>query len=149
MIRVRSLSILLVLCFALTSCTNDLQTVAKALDDTSHALGVIQTAVIQANSGTPKLLSDAQTKQILGLTLKVGQAGLDATNAIRGLNSLAPADRTKLLAILQPIVAAVNDALNQNILAGVDQKTQDTIKASVLVVQAALNTAIIAINGGS
>lgn len=131
---------ILVLTLLLTSCTDpDLTKVAKALNDTAQGISVFQTTVIQAN--TQKLLSDGMTRTLLESALRVDNAGQRAVAITRGLNALAPADRTNLLAILVPVINALADTQTSITLGIKDAGTQTNIRASLLLIQTSLNTA--------
>ncbi len=133
------IALVLVLILALSACSNDLTTVAKALDDTAKAISVFQATIIQANASG--LLSDAQTTKLMAASVRVNTAGLQAVTITKNLSSLAPADRTNLLAILNPVITALSDAQTLDVAGIVDVNTRQKVQASLLLIQTALNAA--------
>jgi len=140
--RLRTLPLILVL-LILPACTDkDLETVGKSLLTTSQALGTLQGAVLSANTSTPQLLTDDATRSILEVCVKINQAGLEASQITRSINALSPTDRTKLLAVLDPIILVVGNAVTGSSSLGItDTKTKDAITASLLLIQTSLNSA--------
>jgi len=140
--RVRILFVL-PLILLLAGCTDkDLETVAKSLQTTSQALGTLQNAVISANTGTPKLISDDATRSILETCVKINQAGYEASQVTRNIHALSPTDRTKILAILDPIITVVGNAVTGTSSLGItDDKTRNAVTASLLLIQTSLNSA--------
>ena len=138
-LKIRLLPLLL-LALLLASCTDpDLTTVAKALNDTAQGLSVFQATVIQANA--EKLVSEPMTRTLLESALRVDNAGQRAVAITRGLNALAPQDRTNILAILNPVIGALADTQASITLGIADTGTQNSIRAALLLIQTSLNTA--------
>jgi hypothetical protein len=124
--------------FVLGACSDKaLQTAAKASRDIAAANIALQSTIIQAQQqGT---LTPDQIRPIVEVTVTVGQAGKQLDAAINGLNSLAPADKTKILAILQPVVASLaNGVASTNLIT--NQTIKTTVMASLTAMQAALAT---------
>ncbi len=148
--RKRLLILTLVVLVIATACNDKtLQTVAKALNDTATAVSVFQTSVINANA--QKLISDADTANLLRVAIRVNLAGQQAVQVTRNLQSLGAADRTNLLAILEPVIGVLADAQTNAILNITDLKTRQNIQAAILVIQTALSVAQLALataNGG-
>jgi len=134
----------LLICFVLSSCSDSaLQATSKAMVDISAANLAIQNTVItgQQNGG----LTVAESAPVIQVTLQVAQAGKQIDAAIAGINALAPADKQKILAILQPVITAVqNEATGLNI---VNPTAKTAILGSLATIQAALATARIALGG--
>lgn len=143
----RILPLLLVALLA-TACTDaDLNTVAKALTGTAAAVSVFQSTVIQA--GQSGLITEAVTRQLLEAAIQVDQAGQQAVAVTRGINALAPADRTNLLEILNPVIAALSNVQSTLLMNIQDTGTRQTIEAGIMLIQTSLNTAklVLAANG--
>jgi len=139
-VKARCVEVLLIVTFLLTACTDqDLTTVAKALDDTSKGVAIFQTTVIQANGAL--LISDDTTRILLNAAVRVNAAGQQAVTVTRNLNALAPADRTNLLAILSPVIAALAETQTEITIGIHDPQTQTNIRAALLLIQTSLNTA--------
>lgn len=137
--RPRAVAAILVL-FLLAACNDaDLKTVAKALRDTQEGVLVFQTTVIEAQKQT--FISVEATRQLLAASSKVTEAGDRASLITRNINALAPEDRTMLLSVLQPVIAALADTQTFITLNITDLKTQQAIRAALLVVQTSLNIA--------
>lgn len=136
---IRLFAAVLILLVALSACSSDLTTVAKALDDTSKAIGIFQTTIIQAN--TDKLLSDAETAKLMSVSVRVSMAGLQAVAITKQLSTLAPTDRANLLAILTPIIDALSDAQTLDVAGIANPATRQKVQAALLLIQTSLNTA--------
>lgn len=133
----------------LTACTDkDLENIGEALLTTSQALNTLQTTVISANTSTPQLLSDNDTRAVLMLCIRINQAGLDASAVTRNLAKLESADRARLISILDPVITAVAGSVTS---AGTipDEKTRNVVMASLLLIQTSLNTAKLIAAGGN
>ncbi len=131
----------------LTACTDrDLETLSQALRDSAAAIGILQTAVIQANA--QGLLSDDATRTILTAAVRVNEAGLQATAMTRQLNALGPTDRRNVLAVLQPVIGSIAGAVAAVPL-GVEPNVRQNIILSLQAIQAALNSAQLALAGTS
>lgn len=132
--------ILLLLLFTLLGarCSDpDLQTVAKALRDTSQAVSVFQITLIDANA--KGLVSENTTRQLMLVSVKANTAGLDADNITRNLDKLEPADRGNLLNILKPVITELQSATS--VLATITNETARTnIAAALATIQTLLNT---------
>lgn len=136
-----ALSVSLVAFISQIACTDALKTVSKGIADTATAVGTIQTAVISANQ--QKLISDDETAQILTLCSKINTAGQSASKITRGYTTLTAANKPDLVAVINPILAAVNDALTNGLLPIKNQTVVQTIQTSLTVIK----TALISIQG--
>jgi hypothetical protein len=138
----------ILLLLLLTACADsDLNKVSKALVDVAATNGELQTTVI--NAYDLKLLSERNTRTILELQQKVNLAGKEAIQLTREINKLDSVSRAKILVILQPVLAAVNNSLNTGLL-GIDHKaTADKIRVLLLSIQSYLNTVQLVIAGGA
>lgn len=136
-----------VLVLSLAACTDqDLVTLSQALKDSAAAVGTLQTTVIAANA--QGLISEDDTRTILTVAVSVNQAGLQATAMTRTLTTLKQADRANLLVVLQPVVNSVAAAVN-SVPLGISPNTRANIVLLLQAIQAALNTAQLALAGGS
>ncbi len=140
-IKVRAFGALAVCLLLVTACADaDLATVAQALNDAASGVGILQTAVLSA--ADQHLISVPVTRTFLTLATRINQAGKEAVAVTRQINALVPADRSNLLQILTPVIAAVANA--QTVL--IDNPTaQQNIRAALLLIQTALNSAQIAL----
>ena len=132
---------ILFLLSGLVACSDKaLQTTAKASRDIAAGNIALQNTIIQAQSaGT---LTADQIRPIVQVTLTVGQAGKQLDAAILGITQLSPADKTKILAILQPVVAAVADGI-----AATNLITNQTIKTEVMAALTTINAALATARG--
>jgi hypothetical protein len=136
--------VILLLC--LTACTDQqLEKVSKGLVATADGIGVVQTTVIEANKQL--LVDDATTSQIMIVCMKVNQAGKDATAITRAISKLDNPSKSQLLAVLNPVIAAVQNALDNGLVPIKDPATQQKIRGALLAVQTALNAAQLALAG--
>jgi hypothetical protein len=136
-----------ILLFSLVTigCTDSsLVKLSQALNDTALAVGTLQAAVIQANKQGS--LSDASTQQVLTIAYKVNIAGKEAVAVTRSISKLSAADKSNLLVILNPIIAAVGEGLDS--LKITDPNVSANIRAALLAIQTGLNTAQLIIAGG-
>jgi len=141
--QTKFLALVLVAALCVAACTDkDLETVARSLQVTSQALGTLQGSVLSGNVATPKLISDDATRSILEVCIKINEAGLETSRVTRTINALSPTDRVQILAILDPVIKAVEDALTGTSSLGItDIKTRDAVTASLLLIQTSLNSA--------
>jgi hypothetical protein len=128
----------------LTACAeNDLKRVAEALAITAKSLAVVQDTVLQANKSG--LIADEEKNTILGVCLKINLAGKEATALTRDLAKLEKPQKAELIAILLPVVKALDNAIAKDVLGIKDPKTQATVRVSLQSIQTALNTVMIII----
>jgi hypothetical protein len=141
--RRASLGLFASLCFVLflSGCSDKaLQTTAKASRDIAAADLALETTLIQAQSQgtlTPDLI-----RPIVTVTVTVAEAGKQLDAAITGINSLQPADKKKIIAILQPVILAVGNGITQTGLI-----TNPTLKTAIMASLTALQTALATIQG--
>lgn len=132
---------------SMTACDgNDRAQVAKGLTITAKAISVVQTTVIQANKDG--LINDDDTKDILLMAIRVNQAGQDCVALIRTLEEIGPADRQTLVQVLKPAIAAVQRALDNELLGVKNPETKQKVRGVILAVQTALNSIMLVIAGG-
>lgn len=136
---------ILFICFACTD--QDLLKVAKGLDAVAVSVGQFQTTVIEAN--TQHLLSESVTRKLLTIALKVDQGGKEATQVVKQLQQLAPADRVKIMAILAPVIKAVSDSVNNDLIPITDPEAKQKVQLALLAVQSGLNTVNLILAGGA
>lgn len=119
-----------------TGCSDKaLQTVAKASADIAAANAALGNTLISAQqSGT---LTVDQVRPILQVTLTIAQTDQQVNQAISGLTALTAAQKTSILAQLQPVIQAVNGAVQQTNLI-TNQTLKTSILASLTTIQAAL-----------
>lgn len=143
--RRRFFALPLVLVLLLSACSDKaLQTTAKASRDVAAAnLALANTLISAANSGA---LSDEYVRPILNVSLQVAQAGKQIDAAIAGISQLSPADKSKILAIIQPVITAINNGVAQtNLIKNETIKTE--VMAALTTIQAALASVRVAMGG--
>lgn len=135
-----------VLLFVLLSACSDkaLQTTAKASRDIAAAnLALSNTLISAAQTGA---LTDEYVRPILQVSLQVAQAGKQVDAAIAGINQLAPADKSKILAIIQPVITAINNGVAQTALIK-NETIKTEVMAALTTIQAALASVRVAMGG--
>lgn len=137
----RTLPVLAFALFALvlSGCSDKaLQTVAKGSADIAAANAALGSTLMtaQANGG----LTVDQARPILQITLQIAQADIQVNQAIRGVNSLTPTQKTQILAIIQPLMTAVNGAVSTGTIPINNPTLKTSILASLTTIQAALAT---------
>jgi hypothetical protein len=122
-----------------TGCSDKaLTTIAKASADIAAANSSLGLTLMNAQQSGA--LTVDQVRPILQVTLTVAQADQKVNQAIAGLTALTPAQKTSILAQLQPVIQAVNDGITQtNLITNQNMKT--TIMAALTTIQAALTVA--------
>ena len=131
------------------SCTDaQLVNLSKALNDVALGMGTLQTTVINANKAGA--LNDADTETILRLCFKINAGGQQASKITRSLTKLTALSSSSILAVMAPILTAVNDAVNSGLVNITDPTTKANISAALVTIQTALNTVqvILAATGG-
>lgn len=137
----------LILAFVLiqSSCSDKaLQTVAKASRDIAAAnLALSSTLISAAQTGA---LTDEYVRPILNVSLQIAQAGKQVDAATSGVNQLSATDKTKILAIIQPVIVSLNNAVAQtNLIKSETIKTE--VMAALTTIQAALASVRVAMGG--
>lgn len=143
--RTIALTVLFAGLLVLSGCTNALQTLSKAMVDASAANLALQTTVITAQQNGSITVDEA--RPIVTLNLTFAQAGKNVDSAISGISSLSPAQKSNILSIIQPVIAAATAEANTVNIANATVKT--AVLASLATLQAALATAQVALAGGS
>jgi hypothetical protein len=131
-------ALILALILMQSGCSDSaLTTVAKGSADIAAANAALGNTLINAQiAGT---LTADQVRPILQVTLQIAQADQSLNQAISGLSALTAAQKTSILAQLQPVVQAVNDAVAQTNLI-TNQTLKTSIMASLTAIQLALTT---------
>ncbi len=84
--------------------------------------------------------SPNSARDLLRRRCQIAQADQQLNGAISGVNALAPADKSKILAILQPVIDAVNQAVTTGVVPIQNQTIKASIMAALTTIQAALAT---------
>jgi hypothetical protein len=122
----------------MTACSDpNLNKVAKGLVDIQQTVGTLQTTVIAANK--ENLLSTENTRTVLDLCEKINLAEKDAIAITRTVAKYDNPTRSQILAILQPIMKAVNNAIDVGIVPIKDQAVKDKVKTALVTIQSTLN----------
>lgn len=121
----------------LSSCKDqDLQRLAKVYDVTTQATATLQAVVTTANALKPPMISDATSVKIMQMSIQINLSTKDAIQATRTVAKLDNTSRSKLANILKPSIDAVNAALvDQNVLGIQDAKTRDSIRGTLTLIQ--------------
>jgi hypothetical protein len=143
-IGVRSIPIAAALVAALlfqTACNS------SAIADAAKAEAAIETAcnsafqvVVQGNQEGLITLADAVA--INAVILKIEQANGQALTATAKLNSLSAANQANLLAILQPVLDAINGAVVNGTVGIKDPATQQKVLLALTTIQTAATAAV-------
>lgn len=134
----------LLMALTLTACSDSaLTTTSKAMVDISAGVLAIQSTVITAQQSGSITVDEA--RPVVQLTIEIASAGKNVDAAIAGVSNLAPADKSKILAILGPVIISVqNEATSLNIA---NPTVKSAILASLATIQAALATVRVALGG--
>jgi len=111
-------------------------------------MGQLQTMVIAANK--QNLIPDSDTESIIRLCYKINDASQRASTVTRNLTKLTAPASSSVLAILQPVIQGVQDALSTGTLGIKDGPTKSAVTAALVAIQTGLNTAqvVLAATGG-
>jgi hypothetical protein len=143
LIRIRSraaLVALLLLCVLSASCKDkNLRDLVNAADKVADTVAIVQQAVVDGeNAGT---ITRNQARAIMSVTIQISKGNNDAMDVARDLAKLDEPSRQQLLTILTPIIAAVNRAVgDQNILGIQNAQTREAIRGSFVAIQTSLNS---------
>lgn len=139
--------VLLMLVYA--ACTDaQLTKLSQALNDVATANSELVTAIIAANK--QGAISDNDTEAILKISQSIIAAGKQATALTRNLTKLAPADRTGVLNVLKPVIAAVAEAVNNGTAGIKNPDTKARVQQILVLIQTGLNSAqLILASGGA
>jgi ABC-type Zn uptake system ZnuABC Zn-binding protein ZnuA len=88
---------------------------------------------------------------ILTQMQRLNLAGKQATNLARDLQQLTPDNEVKLMQILEPLMEALSDVTQSNVLDIEDVATRDKLKGLLVGLQSSLNTIqlIVVSDGGA
>jgi hypothetical protein len=86
-----------------------------------------------------------EARPILQINLQIAQAGKQIDATIKGLSTLTPAQKSSVLATLQPITAGITNTVATLNISNSTVKT--AILASLTTIQAALTTLTVALGG--
>jgi hypothetical protein len=143
-----SLLVVLVLLSNVACTDSQLTNLSKALNDVALGMGSLQTTVIAGNKAGA--ISDTDTETILRLCFRINAAGQEASKVTRSLTKLDAASASSVLAILKPVLDAVNESVASGTLGIKDPQVKSTVTSVLITIQTALNTAqvILAARGG-
>ena len=126
------------ICCAATVCGGKIsETNCTSIVATS--VGTLQSTVIESNK--VGFISDDDTRAILELCIKVNLAGKEAVAATRAVAKLSPEDQVRLVVLLQPVIAAVDGALQKDVVGIKNPQTKEKVETVLRGIQTALRTA--------
>lgn len=117
---------------------SQLRTISNALNDTAKSMAVVHTTILAAN--TNHFISDADTTKFMYLEIQINQAGKDAVEATKGVASLSVNDKASIAKILQPVLVALNNAVNAGTAGITDPKIKQDVQLLLIAIQTSLNT---------
>jgi hypothetical protein len=127
---------------ALAGCTNGLQKVAQSLSVVQVSAHDLRVFVHTANTSTPQAISDNNTMAIYQICDKIDAAGIQADALTRSYTQLPPTTKPKIAALVNPIIAAIDDSIATGLVPITDPATKQrvltilqTIKSGLVVVQ--------------
>lgn len=135
----RRLLLIAPLLLLVTACDDNLKKVAQTLDIVAASVGTLQKTVIESNK--VGFISDDDTKAIVELCVKMNLAGKEAVAATRNVAKLSPEDQVRLVVLLQPVVTAVDNALDKDIVGIKNPETKQKVQTVLTGIQSALRTA--------
>lgn len=135
------LGVTITLLLVLTACTDDsLKKVAISINDVSIEVAGLQSVVIETSKA--KLMSDQTAVSVMQVCLKVTEADKQASAVTRAYTKLAPQDRTKLIEILDPIIAVVKDSIASGVVIQIqDAGTKQKVVGALQIIQVGLTAA--------
>ena len=138
--RSRAIALALLLTLAVSACTDkNLRDLVNASDKVADTVAIVQKAVVDAE--TANLVTRNQARAIMTISIQISQANNSAMNIARDLSKLDEPSRQQLLTILTPIIAAVQKALgDENILGIQDVRTRDAIRGAFVAISTSLNS---------
>ena len=144
LIRVSPVFLLAVM---LTACQDaSLEKIAKGLNEAAATAGILQTTVIE--SERIGLMTTDQARNILEGCVKVNEAGREAVAVTRRINALDPSTRTSLLAIVNPVITAVNNLVETGTVNITNPATKQKIQLLLLTLQTTLSAVHLSIAAG-
>lgn len=118
--------------------------ISQALLVIAQTTGTLQNSVIVANS--QKILSDANTKDILLICGKVNTFVGQASTIIRGQAAISTASKASLVSLIDPLISAFQADINQGLLGITDVNTKSAVSVSLLFIQTTLSGILVAIS---
>lgn len=113
---------------------------ATLLEDVSLILSQATDVVLQANGTKPPGLTNDETRKILSVMVRVGEARTQASRVVRSLNELDPNSKISLYGILHPVASSMDVALISDVAGVHDPQVRDQITALFTVLQSTLRS---------
>jgi hypothetical protein len=105
--------------------------------DIAKANGSVQSSIISANQ--QKLMSDANFTKVAAICTRINTFVAQASAITRAQVNLAPAQRTQIANLLNPIISAFTADMNNGLIGITDPNTKTTVSAALLLVQTGLS----------
>jgi hypothetical protein len=122
---------------------NPLNTGATITLDLARGIRLVEDGIRQANSAG--VASNEVTASVLRLTVRINKAGQDANSVLRSQVNLSPDQKVSLRTLLDPLVSAIQSAIDQDIVKITNPATRDQVKASLLAIQLTIKSTIAAL----
>lgn len=139
--RRTSLSALIAISLLLSGCTDPaLTTAAKALQDVAVTNGALEKSLIDLNAADNSITE--KIRPVLDICYSIDQATSQASAITRKLVKLGPGDQASLIAIFQPIVDQIKQALVSGAVVNMtDADLKNKIVGALTAIQLSLATA--------
>lgn len=127
------------------SVTPGLHLSAIALNNIAKATAAFQTAIIEANS--QRLIPDQTFLAMGAVCLKINQGVLRASEATRRAAAVPPQEAKGLLALFDPIEAAIKDSIFSGPVTIQDPKTKEMVLTSLNALELLVNGIRLSLGG--
>lgn len=146
--RTRAIALALAMTLSLCACSDKrLRDIVVAADKVADTVAIIQKTAVDAE--TAGVLNRDQTRAIMQLSIQISQANNRAMDVARDLSKLDEPSRQQLLAILTPLISAVNKGVvDQNIVGIENQQTREAIRGALVAIQTSLNSINLILSAG-
>lgn len=146
-VRMLAAAMVLFSIIALSACSDkSLQEIAKGELAVSTACSAAFQTVTQAAALNPPLIDQQTANNIVQVLLRIEQANQQAETATQQISTLSAANKANLMNILQPIQAAIVQAVNTGTVGIKDPKTKAAVDAALAAVQVAVTAVATTVN---
>lgn len=112
---------------------SNLTKIASSLKTVADTIGLLQTAVLQANAAGQ--ISDADVYKIKAVTDRINLAGKETVSLTRNYAQLSNTDQATLKGLYQPLLTAVDDSISTGLAGIKNPATQSKVHGYLAIIR--------------
>jgi len=124
---------------------NTLNTGATITLDIAQSLRVVEDGIRQANAAG--VADNNTTAAVLRVTERINKAGQQANTVLRSQANLSPTQKISVTTLLAPLVTAIQNSVDIDVIKISNVNTQNQIKSALLAIQLTIKTTLAALGG--